>query len=68
MALVLSPPSASALGICVNRAASRRLGVGSRTGAVFRRSGLSVSPRFLWECLSSLGPGGDRGKAERNLS
>ena len=27
--------------------------VGSRTGAVFRRSGLSVSPRFLWECLNS---------------
>ena len=27
--------------------------VGSRTGAVFRRSGLAVSPRFLWECLSS---------------
>jgi len=28
------------------------LKVGSRTGAVLRRSGLSVSPRFLWECLS----------------
>jgi CRP-like cAMP-binding protein len=27
--------------------------VGSRTGAVFRRSSLAVSPRFLWECLSS---------------
>jgi hypothetical protein len=27
--------------------------VGSRTGAVFRRSGLSVAPRFLWECLTS---------------
>src|SRR5664280_576698 len=27
--------------------------VGSRTGAVFRRSGLAVSPRFLWECLNS---------------
>jgi hypothetical protein len=27
--------------------------VGSRTGAVFRRSGLAVAPRFLWECLSS---------------
>ena len=27
--------------------------VGSRTGAVFRRSGLSVAPRFLWECLNS---------------
>jgi hypothetical protein len=26
--------------------------VGSRTGAVRRRSGLSVAPRFLWECLS----------------
>jgi hypothetical protein len=29
------------------------LAVGSGTGAVFRRSGLAVSPRFLWECLSS---------------
>src|SRR5215469_8220696 len=27
--------------------------VGSRTGAVPRRSGLSVAPRFLWECLIS---------------
>jgi hypothetical protein len=27
--------------------------VGSRTGAVRRRSGLSVAPRFLWECLTS---------------
>ena len=27
--------------------------VGSRTGAVFRRSSLSVAPRFLWECLNS---------------
>ena len=27
--------------------------VGSRTGAVFRRPSLSVSPRFLWECLNS---------------
>ena len=27
--------------------------VGSRAGAVFRRSGLSVAPRFLWECLTS---------------
>jgi hypothetical protein len=27
--------------------------VGSRTGAVFRRSSLAVSPRFLWECLNS---------------
>jgi hypothetical protein len=27
--------------------------VGSRTGAVFLRSSLAVSPRFLWECLSS---------------
>ena len=26
--------------------------VGSRTGAVFRRSGLSISPRFRWECLT----------------
>jgi hypothetical protein len=26
--------------------------VGSRTGAVLRRFGLSVSPRFLWECLT----------------
>src|SRR5215468_1725932 len=25
--------------------------VGSRTGAVLRRFGLSVSPRFLWKCL-----------------
>ena len=31
----------------------RALSVGSRTGAVFRRSGLSVAPRFLWECLTS---------------
>ena len=27
--------------------------VGSRTGAVFRRSSLAIAPRFLWECLSS---------------
>jgi hypothetical protein len=27
--------------------------VGSRTGAMLRRSGLSVAPRFLWECLNS---------------
>jgi putative transposase len=27
--------------------------VGSRTGAVLQRSGLSVSPRFLWECLTN---------------
>src|SRR5215469_4124385 len=27
--------------------------VGSRTGAVPLRSDLSVSPRFLWECLTS---------------
>src|ERR1700720_3883989 len=27
--------------------------VGSRTGAVFRRSGLAVARRFLWECLNS---------------
>ena len=27
--------------------------VGSRTDAVFRRPGLAVAPRFLWECLSS---------------
>ena len=27
--------------------------VGSRAGAVLRRHGLSVSPRFLWECLTS---------------
>ena len=27
--------------------------VGSRTGAVPRRPGLSVAPRFLWECLTS---------------
>ena len=27
--------------------------VGSRTGAVLRRSDLSVAPRFLWECLTS---------------
>ena len=26
--------------------------VGSRAGAVLRRRGLSVSPRFLWECLT----------------
>ena len=26
--------------------------VGSRTGAVFRRFGLAVAPRFLWECLN----------------
>src|SRR5664279_5151957 len=31
----------------------RRWPVGSRTGAVFRRSSLAVAPRFLWECLSS---------------
>ena len=27
--------------------------VGSRAGAIFRRSSLAVSPRFLWECLIS---------------
>ena len=27
--------------------------VGSRTGAALRRFSLSVSPRFLWECLTS---------------
>ena len=27
--------------------------VGSRTGAVLRRSDLSVAPCFLWECLTS---------------
>jgi len=27
--------------------------VGSRTGAMLRRFGLSVAPRFLWECLNS---------------
>jgi hypothetical protein len=27
--------------------------VGSRTGAGLRRFGLSISPRFLWECLTS---------------
>jgi hypothetical protein len=27
--------------------------VGSRTGAVLRRSDLSVAPRFQWECLTS---------------
>src|SRR5262245_16066875 len=30
-----------------------RLQVGSRAGAVFRRPGLAVAPRFLWECLTS---------------
>ena len=34
------------------RAASTGL-VGSRTGAMLRRFGLSVAPRFLWECLTS---------------
>jgi hypothetical protein len=33
--------------------ASVRRPVGSRTGATLRRSGLSVAPRFLWECLTS---------------
>jgi hypothetical protein len=32
---------------------SRALRVGSRAGVVFRRSGLAIAPRFLWECLSS---------------
>ena len=27
---------------------------GSRAGAVLRRRGLSVSPRFLWECRTVL--------------
>ena len=27
--------------------------VGSRTGAALRRFGLSVAPRFLWECLTN---------------
>ena len=31
----------------------RGTAVGSRAGAVLRRRGLSVSPRFLWECLTS---------------
>ena len=30
-----------------------RSSVGSRAGAVFCRPGLSVAPRFLWECLIS---------------
>jgi hypothetical protein len=29
------------------------LTVGSRIGATLRRFGLSVTPRFLWECLTS---------------
>jgi hypothetical protein len=39
--------------------------VGSRTGAKFRRLSLSVAPCFLWECLTSGGPGlwsGESGK------
>ena len=32
---------------------NRATPVGSRAGAVLRRRGLSVSPRFLWECLTS---------------
>ena len=31
----------------------RRAMVGSEAGAVLHRSGLSVAPRFLWECLTS---------------
>ena len=31
--------------------------VRSRTGAVFRRLGLSIAPSFLWECLSEITPG-----------
>ena len=30
-----------------------RSSVGSRAGAVLRRPGLAVAPRFLWECLIS---------------
>ena len=37
----------------VARESNRPLPVGSRAGAVLRRSGLAVAPRFLWECLSS---------------
>ena len=43
----------------LRRGAPRRQGenqtipVGSRAGAVLRRRSLSVSPRFLWECLTS---------------
>ena len=33
---------------------SRALRVGSRAGVVFRRSGLAIAPRFLWECLTNL--------------
>jgi hypothetical protein len=54
MALVLPTPSARALAVLLSVQKHSRLHrVESRTGAVFRRSGLSVSPRFLWECLSS---------------
>ena len=41
-------PGSIALGLIGDNKA-----VGSRTGAAFLRSGLSVAPRFLWECLSS---------------
>ena len=37
----------------VGGAVGKHMPVGSRTGAVFRRSSLAIAPRFLWECLSS---------------
>ena len=41
--------------------------VGSRTGAVLRRFSLSVAPRFLWECLTSVGPGRWPGQCGKEL-
>jgi len=40
--------------LCGGREIAERMSpVGSRAGAVFCRPGLSVAPRFLWECLTS---------------
>jgi hypothetical protein len=41
--------------------------VGSRTGAILRRCSLSVAPRFLWECLTSRGPGRWPGQSGKEL-
>jgi hypothetical protein len=41
--------------------------VGSRSGAWLRSCDLAVAPRFLWECLTSRGPGRWPGQSEKEL-
>ena len=47
------PEPWSAVMLLMSYPAATFFPVGSRAGAVLRRRGLSVSPRFLWECLTS---------------